>query len=84
MTVHQAKGLEFPVVVLWDGKALLGGRNSSVPWKVAQEGKTLCFIEVRARRSERFGAPEELSRQLERDRDAALAALSKVPGPVTL
>ena len=26
---------------------------------VAQEGKTLCFVEVRARRSERFGAPEE-------------------------
>src|SRR3989338_967844 len=26
---------------------------------VAQDGHTLCFIEVRARRSERFGAPEE-------------------------
>ena len=26
---------------------------------VAQDGNTLCFIEVRARRSEQFGTPEE-------------------------
>ena len=26
---------------------------------VAQDGKTMCFVEVRARRSERFGTPEE-------------------------
>lgn len=26
---------------------------------VAREGRTVCFIEVRARRSDRFGAPEE-------------------------
>lgn len=26
---------------------------------VAQEGRTLCFIEVRAKRSARFGSPEE-------------------------
>jgi ATP-dependent helicase/nuclease subunit A len=34
MTVHQAKGLEFPVVVLWDGRALLTTRADSSPWLV--------------------------------------------------
>ena len=47
------------------------------------EAVTVEFVR-RLRDVVRFGAPEELSRQLERDRDAALAALSKVPGPVTL
>jgi len=34
MTVHQAKGLEFPVVVLWDGMALLRAHSSAPPWRV--------------------------------------------------
>ena len=34
MTVHQAKGLEFPVVVLWDGMALLRSHHSAPPWRV--------------------------------------------------
>jgi ATP-dependent exoDNAse (exonuclease V) beta subunit len=34
MTVHQAKGLEFPVVVLWDGMAQLKGISSKPPWRV--------------------------------------------------
>ena len=40
MTVHQAKGLEFPVVVLWDGRAELKSRTSGVVWKVAQDGRS--------------------------------------------
>ena len=39
------------------------GRNVRTPVGeidiVARDGKTLCFVEVRARRSERFGTPEE-------------------------
>lgn len=34
MTVHQAKGLEFPVVVLWDGMAKLTGVTNKPPWRV--------------------------------------------------
>lgn len=41
MTVHQSKGLEFPVVVLWDGRALLQGpSNSGGVWNVAPNGKS--------------------------------------------
>ena len=39
MTVHQAKGLEFPVVVLWDGRALLAGRNDNTAWSVERNGR---------------------------------------------
>jgi riboflavin kinase/FMN adenylyltransferase len=47
------------------------------------EAVTVEFVR-RLRDVVRFGAPEELSRQLERDREAALGALSQAPGPVTL
>jgi len=40
MTVHQAKGLEFPVVVLWDGRAGMGGRATTGPWHVTRDGKS--------------------------------------------
>jgi ATP-dependent helicase/nuclease subunit A len=38
LTIHQAKGLEFPVVVLWDGFAKLGARSDGTPWKVRRDG----------------------------------------------
>lgn len=34
MTVHQAKGLEFPVVILWDGKGQWDTRLDTGPWKM--------------------------------------------------
>src|SRR5439155_26338818 len=37
MTIHQAKGLEFPVVVVWDGCAEANGRTSGF-WTVARAG----------------------------------------------
>lgn len=39
LTVHQAKGLEFPVVVLWDGRAGMGTRPQHGPWHVARDGR---------------------------------------------
>jgi ATP-dependent exoDNAse (exonuclease V) beta subunit len=39
MTVHQAKGLEFPVVILWDGRALLRGQGEQSPWLVDRLGR---------------------------------------------
>jgi ATP-dependent helicase/nuclease subunit A len=38
MTVHQAKGLEFPVVVLWDGRAAWTERQSYDAWTVERDG----------------------------------------------
>lgn len=41
----------------------IAARNARTPVGeidlVAQDGKTICFIEVRSRRTDRFGAPEE-------------------------
>lgn len=37
MTIHQAKGLEFPVVVWWDGRAAMAPRKHQVPWHVSRE-----------------------------------------------
>jgi ATP-dependent helicase/nuclease subunit A len=37
LTVHQAKGLEFPVVVLWDGKGQWDSRLDTGPWKMERD-----------------------------------------------
>jgi ATP-dependent helicase/nuclease subunit A len=41
MTVHQAKGLEFPVVVVWDGKGQWRTRPDSFAWRVERDGRGL-------------------------------------------
>jgi ATP-dependent helicase/nuclease subunit A len=38
LTVHQAKGLEFPVVVLWDGVGEWQTRIDHAPWRVERNG----------------------------------------------
>jgi ATP-dependent helicase/nuclease subunit A len=37
LTVHQAKGLEFPVVVLWDGKGTWDTRLQPAPWRMERD-----------------------------------------------
>ena len=37
MTIHQAKGLEFPVVVWWDARAKMAPRDHQVAWHVSRE-----------------------------------------------
>ncbi len=39
LTVHQAKGLEFPVVVLWDGKGAWDARLDTGPWRMERDGR---------------------------------------------
>lgn len=39
MTIHQAKGLEFPVVVLWDARAVWNERTTYDAWTVEREGR---------------------------------------------
>jgi len=38
LTVHQAKGLEFPVVVLWDAVAAMAAKGGGAAWRVARAG----------------------------------------------
>ena len=37
--MHQAKGLEYPVVVLWDGQQQLASFGRTVAWRAARDGK---------------------------------------------
>jgi len=37
LTVHQAKGLEFPVVLLWDGRGLWDARLDTGPWRMERD-----------------------------------------------
>ncbi|MDB4957618.1 MAG: UvrD/REP helicase, partial [Myxococcales bacterium] len=39
MTIHQAKGLEFPVVMLWDARATWQERTSHDAWTVDRDGR---------------------------------------------
>jgi len=39
LTVHQAKGLEFPVVVPWDSCALLRSPNEVIAWRCTNDGR---------------------------------------------
>jgi ATP-dependent helicase/nuclease subunit A len=39
MTIHQAKGLEFPVVVLWDARAAWNERTTYDAWTVERDGR---------------------------------------------
>jgi ATP-dependent helicase/nuclease subunit A len=39
LTVHQAKGLEFPVVVLWDGMGQWNTRVDHAPWRMERDGR---------------------------------------------
>jgi ATP-dependent helicase/nuclease subunit A len=39
LTVHQAKGLEFPVVVLWDGRGQWDTRLPDEPWRMERDGR---------------------------------------------
>jgi len=39
LTVHQAKGLEFPVVVLWDGRAEWDPHVPVEPWRMERDGR---------------------------------------------
>ena len=38
LTVHQAKGLEFPVVIMWDGVGMWRAYESMPPWRIDRNG----------------------------------------------
>jgi ATP-dependent helicase/nuclease subunit A len=39
LTVHQAKGLEFPVVAIWDGRGQWNARLQASPWRMERDGR---------------------------------------------
>jgi ATP-dependent helicase/nuclease subunit A len=39
MTVHQAKGLEFPVVILWDGRCPFRTYEGRPPWRMDRDAR---------------------------------------------
>jgi ATP-dependent helicase/nuclease subunit A len=78
LTVHQSKGLEWPVVVLWDSCALLAERERSPVWRTAGDGDAW-FLKIDGLQWEqpRDGgllAREELLQNAERRRLVYVAA----------
>lgn len=39
MTIHSAKGLEFPVTILWDGFQTFSGERAGASWRVERDGR---------------------------------------------
>jgi ATP-dependent helicase/nuclease subunit A len=39
LSVHQAKGLEFPVVVIWDGQGRWAPPVGNAPWRMERDGR---------------------------------------------
>jgi ATP-dependent exoDNAse (exonuclease V) beta subunit len=78
LTVHQAKGLEFPVVALWDGRTKWRNRDEVEPWCVARGGTGWAVQLDRFRWEEPRGgalaATEERWRDAERRRVVYVAA----------
>lgn len=77
MTVHQAKGLEFPVVVIWDCRAQLEEKWASVPaWAVSRDGRRwmLSLDRVECDSGGDFLALEKAYRNAERLRVVYVAA----------
>jgi ATP-dependent helicase/nuclease subunit A len=67
LTIHQAKGLEFPVVVLWDGFAKLGARTDGSPWKVRRDGNWAIQLEGLKAGSKAGGSLIEQERAIEKE-----------------
>ena len=78
MTIHQAKGLEFPVVVWWDARAAWAERASYEPWTVERDGRGWAMSLDRVRWEEPVGLEiaerERSMRQAERKRLVYVAA----------
>jgi ATP-dependent exoDNAse (exonuclease V) beta subunit len=78
MTIHQAKGLEFPVVVLWDGRAAWKERATYDAWTVERDGRGWAMRLDRLAWEEPAGLEierrERLMREAERKRLVYVAA----------
>ena len=78
-TVHQAKGLEFPVVVLWDSRCLWDTRDFTPAWAVDRETRSWAMkVDPRLTWDEPAGAAyaerEKMYRDAERRRLIYVAA----------
>ena len=78
LTIHQAKGLEFPVVVLWDGMAAWAGPQQTGAFRLAREGKawSICLdgLEYEEPRGAEISKREKVFRDAERKRTLYVAA----------
>jgi ATP-dependent helicase/nuclease subunit A len=78
LTIHQAKGLEFPVVVIWDGFAARKGSTGGNCWTTAAEGKEWAIglenFRAESENADQFVQLERAVRQSERERLYYVAA----------
>lgn len=78
LTVHQAKGLEFPVVVLWDSRGTMLPRNDRPPWTVSADGRSwilgLDGLHAEHPRGAGLAAREQRYQRTERERLLYVAA----------